>query len=191
MPTKKFNIKFESTTYKIRVGNSPVFIETLELLKNKLHELGTNQIILKKWTESETMFGEDRKIPHITMFGIMLPSKAGVTLKGPYSAGASVRFDYNKVLDGFTAEFVFKDDCLFMTGELLYKKTINPSDQFMQDVIESDVLVLEEVDVRVGRELLTFTKYGKDTDKEKSDSQNLKINGTDEFIKDRPLIKII
>jgi hypothetical protein len=191
MPTKKFNIKFESTTYKIRVGNSPVFIETLELLKNKLHELGTNQIILKKWTESETMFGEDMKIPHITMFGIMLPSKAGVTLKGPYSAGASVRFDYNKVLDGFTAEFVFKDDCLFMTGELLYKKTINPSDQFMQDVIESDVLVLEEVDVRVGRELLTFTKYGKDTDKEKSDSQNLKINGTDEFIKDRPLIKII
>lgn len=191
MPAKKFNIKFDSTTYKIRFKDSPVFNETLELLKKQLQELGTNQIILKKWTDSETMFGEDRKIPHIKMFQLSLPSKAGVTLKGPYSAGAIFNFDYHKIIDGYTAEFLFKDDSLFMTGELLYKKTINPSDLFMQDVIESDVLILDEVVIGVGREMLIFTKYGKDTDKEKADILNLKINGVDEYIKDRPLIKII
>jgi hypothetical protein len=138
----------------------------------------------------EVFNGRHREIPNVELFSLRLPRKKGVVLRDDYSGNSSFRFDYQKIIDNYTADFQFKDDTLVMSGELFYKKSVNQYDNTAMDTFESDVLFLDSITIRVGRECITFDKYGMDEKSENIDFEKLRTEGVEDLLMGRPTIHI-
>ncbi len=152
-----------------------------------LNNFGRNPIILTNWSSEDIFLGKDRLAANIDYFELSLVDspnyvfKSGLARFSRYTIG----FDAIKGQELFSAEYF--EGKLTLDGEIKFQ--IRVKEIVYEDFVNSGLVIFIKCGIRVGREILSFGKYGKDWELEKRDETMIS-KGDTKYFEERPVVSL-
>lgn len=168
------NLKLDLTSTKKK--------EIINRIKNN------EKINIINFSEEEILLGKNRKITHIDHIRLKLISNASYKFENSISSGSYYIISYHNLSDFENIICVYNNGEIKVNGEILFK--IGIKDIVYNDFNNNGLILFDSISIRVGVDLLTFSKYGENWMQEQIDRNLYSSIGDTNFLINRPLVKL-
>jgi len=175
----KGQIEFDNIGYLLNVNSR-------EKIEQKRAVLQDIEVPIIHFTDADEFYGKPSDQIHIDSISMSLARRFGYNFESSLAQNANIMIQYRKLTASEDFKCQIKGTSVLLNGTLKFVVTVK--DVIVKDLRNSNSLVFSGVNIRTGKEILSFTKYGENWELEKEERDRFANSGDTSYLSGRPNI---